>query len=194
VDYHSDIVVNGAERWPTRITPAHFQQVTGETRADALDYYCNTRVFYSFRGVPVKLDVIWNYEAPAGTGDTHYAVYRGNRSRVEVRQDKDENYRPEVYVVPEHDAVMPALKKRVAALVKQYPGLAVHDRGKEALVYIPDEFRVGHEAHFAQVANQFLKFLQNPRSLPAWEKPNMLAKYYVTTKGVAMSRSPGMRA
>jgi hypothetical protein len=54
-------------------------------------------------------------------------------------------------------------------------------------VRIPDRFRVGHEAHFAQVAQQFLAYLPIPRAVPAWEEANMLAKYRVTTWGVAMS-------
>jgi hypothetical protein len=54
-------------------------------------------------------------------------------------------------------------------------------------VTIPDRYRIGHEAHFAQVTNQFLMYLHNPSSLPRWEKANMLAKYCVTTKGVLLA-------
>jgi hypothetical protein len=43
---------------------------------------------------------------------------------------------------------------------------------------------VGHEAHFAQVVKEFLQYLQSPQSMPSWERPNMLAKYFVTTSGV----------
>jgi hypothetical protein len=57
-------------------------------------------------------------------------------------------------------------------------------------VTIPDLYRVGHEAHFAQVTNRFFEYLKQPETLPAWEKPNMLAKYYVSTKGVELSRVP----
>ena len=53
---------------------------------------------------------------------------------------------------------------------------------------IPGPYRVGHEAHFAQVTNQFFEYLKHPEQLPAWENPNMLAKYFVTTKGVELSR------
>ena len=55
-------------------------------------------------------------------------------------------------------------------------------------VTIPDQFREGHEAHFAQVTRQFLRYLQKEEPVPAWEKANMLAKYYVTTQGVALAR------
>src|SRR5207244_3666990 len=66
VDWRSEIKVREARRWPTAISPRQFQDVTGETRADKLDCYCNTHVSYTIRGVPVKMDVLWNYETPAG--------------------------------------------------------------------------------------------------------------------------------
>ena len=54
------------------------------------------------------------------------------------------------------------------------------------LLEIPQQFRVGHEAHFAQVANRFSKYVAAPESIPSWETPGMLAKYYVSTKGTEM--------
>ena len=83
--------------------------------------------------------------------------------------------------------VFAALKQRVEALQKDYPGVALEEQGKDFHVTIPDNYRVGHEAHFAQVTSQFFKYLKNPKLLPAWEKPNMLAKYYVSTKGVEIA-------
>ena len=70
----------------------------------------------------------------------------------------------------------------VAALQAEYPGVDVAAQGKELHIRIPDKYRVGHEAHFAQVTGKFLGYLKNPASLPAWERPNMLTKYYVTTR------------
>ncbi|HWB83848.1 MAG TPA: putative oxidoreductase C-terminal domain-containing protein [Bryobacteraceae bacterium] len=197
IDYRRDIRLHSAARWPTVMTPAQFRQVTGEPRypaylepwirADSLEYFCNTRVSYELRGVHVKLDVLWNWEAPSGGGDTHYAVYRGTGARLEVRQGQAEAWRPELYVVPQAD-VATALEKRIAALQDRFPGIGLRLSGKEYLITIPDSYRVGHEAHFAQVTNQFLKYLQDPGQMPAWEKPNMLAKYYVSTQGVAMAK------
>jgi hypothetical protein len=34
---------------------------------------------------------------------------------------------------------------------------------------------------------QFLRFVRNRRELPVWERPNMLAKYFVTTMGTELS-------
>jgi len=182
-----EIALVEASRWPTTMDAAQFKQVTGEAGA-GLDYYCNTRVSYTLRGVHVKLDVLWNWEAPAGTGDTHLAVYRGSKARVEVRQAAAEKYRPELYVAAGDTGVRKALQARVAALQSRYPGVALEDRGGEVLVTIPDVYRVGHEAHFAQVTNRFFEYLEDPARFPAWENPNMLAKYEVSTKGVELSR------
>jgi predicted dehydrogenase len=180
IDYRSDIRIFSAARWPITMTAADFRQVTG-VPGEGLDYYCNTSVVYALRGVHTKLDVLWRWEAPEGTGDTHLAVYRGTKSRVEVRQGKAQNYRSELYVVPEDSGVVHALRSKLSALAKQYPGLGMEEQGAELRVTIPDLYRVGHEAHFAQVTNQFFAYLKQPETLPAWEKPNMLAKYYVST-------------
>jgi predicted dehydrogenase len=185
IDYRGDIQMLSASRWPTRMDAAQFQQVTGQP-GPGLDYYCNTRVSYALRGIHTKLDVLWNWEAPAGAGDTHYAVYRGSRARIEVRQGKEENYRPELYVVTDDRG---AVEKKVAALRAQYPGIGTEDRGKEIRVTIPDHYRNGHEAHFAQVTNQFFAYLKGAEPFPAWENPNMLAKYYVSTKGTELSHA-----
>jgi hypothetical protein len=54
-------------------------------------------------------------------------------------------------------------------------------------VVIPDTYRVGHEAHFGEVTRHFLEYLSEG-TLPAWEVPNMLAKYYTTTQAWKMAR------
>jgi predicted dehydrogenase len=210
IDYRSDVHVLAAQRWPTWIPETDFQRVTGEAHFPdslkaavkhnpsapagspaALEYYCNTLVSYTLKGVHTKLNVIWDWEAPAGA-DTHFAFYRGTRSRVEIRQTRADKYRPELYVVPasagDEATLLAAVRAKVANLQHDYPGVAVEDRGTELHVSIPDAFRVGHEAHFAQVTTRFLSYLQDRKALPAWERPNMAAKYFVTTQGTELSR------
>jgi predicted dehydrogenase len=200
-DYRSEILIAGAQRWPTVIPEADFRRVTGEPRfpdslaasvkGGKLEYYCNTLVSYTLRGIHTKLNVIWDWEAPAGGGDTHFAYYRGTRSRVEVRQTRADKFRPELYVIPAADAkpqVLAGVQARMKALQKEYPGVGVEERGAEIHVTIPDKYRVGHEAHFAEVTANFLKYLRDRSTLPAWERPHMLAKYYVTTVGTEFSR------
>src|SRR5262249_9003246 len=202
IHFRQEIQVLSAKRWPTNLTKAHFQQVTGVAefpdflspciQQDRLAYYCNTLVSYTVRNVHTKFSVLWDLEALPGSGDTHLAVFRGSRSRVEVRQTKAENFKPEVHVVPNRDGdragVLAALQAKVPALQARFPGIQIQPLADEWRVSIPDAYRVGHEAHFAQVTKQFLSYLEEPNSLPAWEKPNMLAKYFVTTQGVHKSR------
>jgi predicted dehydrogenase len=203
LDYRKDIRVISARRWPTLLTQAEFQKVTNQdafpdflaprVKNGRLEYFCNGEVSYAARGIHVRVKVVWNYQPPEGGGDTHYAVFRGTRARLEVRQGKEQNFRPELYVIPndasERAAVAVALQQKVAALESKYPGIGVETGGAELRVTIPDKYHVGHEAHFAQVTAQFLEYLKNPAALPAWEKRNMLVKYFITTRGVDLSHA-----
>src|SRR5262249_19000974 len=73
VDYRQDIEIHGAERRPTTLTRGQFQHVTGEAdfpeylrpniQLGRLDYYCNTLVSFSVRGVHTKLNILWNLQA-----------------------------------------------------------------------------------------------------------------------------------
>lgn len=202
LDWRNDLVLLEGKRWPEAVSREQFRRVTGAedfpdklrswVQADGLSYYCNNQVIYRLRGVHVRLDVLWRYEAPPGTGDTHYAVFRGSRSRVEVRQGAPEKFRPELYVIPNRRedaaAVRAALERRAAHWQARYPGVALREHDAGYRIAIPDALRVGHEAHFGEVVEQFLLYLKEPQRLPAWEAPNMLAKYAVTTQGVALAR------
>jgi predicted dehydrogenase len=202
IDYHKDVNVLAGRRWATVINKSDFSRVTGESTFPSylapsidqagLNLYCNGEIGYTLRGIHAKLKIVWNYEAPPGTGDTHLAAFKGTRSTVEVRQGKDENYRTEVYVVPATAStktdVIESLERKITSLQTRYPGIAVEDLGSRVHIVIPDKYRVGHEEHFGQVAERFLEYFRNHRSLPSWEKPNMVAKYYVTTRAVEMSR------
>ncbi len=198
-----------AQRWPTWIPEADFKRVTnapafppslaGSVKEGRLEYYCNTLVSYAIKGVHTTLNIIWDWEAPAGGGDTHFAYYRGTKARVEIRQTKADKYLPELYVIPAsaeaRAAVLAAATAKVASLATQFPGIGIEDRGAEIRVIVPAALRVGHEAHFAQVTANFLDYLGKRGHLPAWERPNMLAKYYVSTAGAELSRkSPPQEA
>jgi predicted dehydrogenase len=207
VDYRSEIKVLAAQRWPTVIPESEFARVTGGQRFGpaltpslkngALEYFANTLVSYAVRGVHAKLNVIWDWEAPPGGGDTHFAFYRGTRARIEVRQTAADRYLPELYVVPAspalHTEVLAATRAAIRSLAATHAGIGVEERGAEIHITVPAALRDGHEAHFAQVAANFLRYVRDRRALPAWERPNMLAKYYVTTLGTELSRQSSSR-
>jgi predicted dehydrogenase len=197
----SDVQLLDAQRWPTRISESEFRSVThapgfppdlaGSIVDGQFDYYCNTLVAYTLRGVHTTLNIAWDWEPLDALGDTHFAYYRGTKSRIEVRQTRGDGFRPELYVIPKEAAekghVLSAVRARVASLQTEYPGIGVADRGGEIHVTIPDALRVGHEAHFAQVAATFLDYVSDRSRLPSCERPNMIAKYFVTTRGTALS-------
>jgi predicted dehydrogenase len=202
INYRQDIHVQGAKRWATPITAAQFKQVAGAAtfpaefaayvHGDQFDYYCNNQVDYKIRGAQVQLKVLWKWESPAGV-DFHHAIYRGTNASVEVDQKVQDNYRPELLVTPNgaehHAAVAAAVRARIDRLQGTYPGVGVESAGDALHITIPDRYRVGHEAHFSQVVEEFLMYMQSPKSLPAWERPNMLSKYFVTTTGVQMGQT-----
>jgi predicted dehydrogenase len=189
LDYRTDIEMLAARRWPTMLNPQQWNQVTAgaSPRTEDFPYYGNNFVSYSLRGVHIHMNVRWDLE---GISDTYVARFRGTKSNIELRQGEPEKFRPELYIVPHTPDVRTALQAKIAQLQSQFAGLGVEDLSTEFRLTIPDRFRVGHEAHFGEVTRQFFAYLRNPQSLPAWEKPNMLAKYYVSTKGVEMAAKP----
>ena len=78
-----------------------------------------------------------------------------------------------------------ALEKAVAAIQAEYPGVELKQEENLWHVLIPDKYRIGHEAHFAQVMDRYLKYLIG--KLPAWEETNMITKYYITTKALELA-------
>ena len=199
LDHRKDIEVMSAKRWPTVLNLDQFKRVTNLTTfpdslrpvGERIEVMANGLVSYRLRGILAKINVVWNYEAPQG-GDTHLAVFRGSKSNIEVRQGINEKFRPEVYVVPRdagaRTAIRAALDRRIGSLAAKYPGVGIEDRNSEFVLTIPDKYRTGHEAHFGEVTSNFLEYLKDRGKLPAWEGPNMLAKYYTTTKAVELSR------
>lgn len=200
IDYRTDVVLINARRWPTVMTLDQFTQVTGVPafpdylqewiRDGRLSYFCNSQLTYALRGVYIRLDVRWDY-ASDEHGDTHYAVYRGEKSRIEVRQGIEENWRPEVYVIPNDPSlrgeVFQAAQEHFEAVQDIWPGITVEEHGGYVKIDIPDRYRIGHEHHFSQVTERFLGYLTDPTSIPGWEKTNMKAKYYITSNGVDLS-------
>ncbi|MEZ4992893.1 MAG: putative oxidoreductase C-terminal domain-containing protein [Saprospiraceae bacterium] len=202
LDYKEDIEVISARRWSTELTPSQFTRVTGlEAYPDylqkdiikdsILNVFSNGEIIFKVNGVHAKVSVIWNYEAPEGAKDTHYSIMRGTTANLVIRQGAEQNYLPTLYVEPVGETpanfestLTQALKQQLA---EKHPGLDLKASENGWEVIIPEEYKVGHEAHFTQVMKKFLEYLEKG-GLPEWEVPNMIAKYYVTTEGYKLSR------
>jgi len=202
IDYKQDIELVNARRWTTDLSQDQFKKVTGlseypeyldnDLDEGTLKVYSNGDIVYKIKDVYAKVSVIWKYQAPEGTGDTHYSIMRGSGCDLIIRQGEEEGYKPILYVASKGDtaAFSNALRKVVETdLQKKYPGITLDKiSDSEWRVNIPDEYKVGHEAHFSQVTERFLEYLENG-NMPTWEVPNMLAKYYVTTEALKLAKA-----
>jgi len=201
LDYQKDIRMVSARRWATPITLEEFSRSTGENsfpdylkpavdNQGVLQVYANGEMVYRIKGVYAKVSVIWRYQAPEGGGDTHFSIMRGTRSTLVIRQGKEQQYQPELYVEPagaSGGSFQQTLQQAIDGLAATYPGLAVEPAAGGWHVIIPAKYRVGHEAHFAQVTQDYLQYLVDGK-MPDWEVPNMLAKYYTTTTALKMAK------
>ncbi len=79
------------------------------------------------------------------------------------------------------------LSKAVADLQKDFAGISLKKNAKGWEVIIPEKYKEGHEAHFGRVTEKYLEFLKVGK-LPAWEVPNMISKYYTTTKALEIAK------
>jgi len=203
LDYRKDIKMLSARHWPTVMSKEQFKASTGldkfpeylrkDIKNDSLYEYQNGEINYQLKGIHAKLTILWNFEAPAGTGDVHYSRMSGSKADLVILQDKAQHYKPELYIYSGKEADAPnyekALERNFQALQSKYPGIELEktDDPKGWHVLIPESYRVGHEAHFGQVTQNFLRYLVDGK-LPDWEVPNMIAKYFVTTQALKMAK------
>jgi predicted dehydrogenase len=202
IDYHTDIDMISATRWPTPVTQSQFESITRVSEFPdylndyiendtVLQVYANGEMNYSLNGVHSRVIVKWGYRAPEGAGDTHYSLTRGSNANLVIRQGAEQNFRPVLYIEPASHINLNdyenVLRTEFARVQENYPGVELKSREGIWEVVIPDKYKAGHEAHFAQVTEKYLRFLTDGR-LPEWEVPNMISKYYTTTRALEMAK------
>jgi predicted dehydrogenase len=203
INYETDIEMVDANHWPTLVKKEEFEKVTRLpeipdylqdkiNKDGVLEIFCNGDMTYKLKGVFAKVSVIWNYQAPEGTGDTHFSIMRGTKANAIIRQGKEQSYKPELYIETPKGGnartLAAALETEFPKLVQKYPGIELKKEGKIWHVVIPKKYHDGHEAHFGQVAEKYLQYLIDGK-LPDWEVPNMIAKYYTNVQALEMALS-----
>jgi len=199
IDYKKDLQFNSARRWATDMTASQFRAITKlnsfpdylnkDVVSDSiLKVYSNGEINYKLRGIHAKVSVVWAYQAPEGTGDTHYSIMRGTRSNLVIRQGKEQNFKPALYIEPVSNNTISddVLKGAFTSVQTKYPGLELKKTTAGWEVIIPENYKEGHEAHFARVTEKFLQYVRQGK-LPSWEVPNMIAKYYTTTAALELA-------
>jgi predicted dehydrogenase len=194
----TEVQVYASKIWPTRLSLEDFQRATQKPKftnelqkylvGDKLEVMSNGEFSYSLRGKHAKVSVIWNFQAPKGTGDTHFSLMRGTKANLIIRQGEAEGFKPVLYVKLLGSSPEDLEKALTKTLATRYPGLDLQLQSTgEYKVLIPSQYHTGHEAHFAEVTARYLDYLQNG-ALPVWEVPNMLTKYYTTTQALRLAR------
>ncbi len=200
IDYTKDIELTSAKRWATEMTRSEFAAITKQetfpdylkgaiVRDSILSVFCNGEINYKIRDVHAKVSVIWAYKAPDGTADTHYSIMRGTKANLIIRQGAEQQYKPTLYIEPvtADSGYEKVLADQMKSVQTKYPGVEIKKIDKGWEVIIPEHYKEGHEAHFTRVTDKFLEYLKN-KDMPAWEVPNMLAKYYTTTQALELAR------
>jgi len=198
IDYTKDIQIDSATHWTTDLSLEQFRTLTKidsfpaylrkDISADTMiKIFSNGEINYAIRGVHAKIRALWKYKSPENTGDLYYAMMRGTKANLIIRQGPEEKYQPALYVEP-----IPSLKSIDIAgyfksIQEKFPGVQLQATKNGWKVIIPDKYKEGHEEHFARVTKNFLQYLKR-KNMPAWEVPNMLAKYYVTTGALELIR------
>ncbi len=199
IDYTKDIEITGAKRSPTEMTLSQFKAITklnefpeylnkDVVNDSVLRVYGNGEINYKLRGTHAKVSVLWNYKAPEGAGDTHFSIMRGTKSNLVIKQGAEQNYVTALYIQPvgSNPNFEKELMEQFKKVESKYPGVSLQPVAQGWEVIIPQQYREGHEAHFSRVAAKFLEYLRD-RNMPAWEVPNMIAKYYTTTKALEVA-------
>jgi len=196
----SDVDMIEARRWPTVLTKEEFSGVTGigdfpaflqkDLKDGKLNVFANGEFVYRLKGIYAKVSVEWNYQAPPGAGDTHYSVMRGTQCDIIIKQGADEKYVPTLYIENvkgiQMDLFIGKLKDLLGKL--PYENLVVEAVNPKSIkINIPDRYRVGHEAHFGQVTEKFLEYMEAGK-LPDWEVQGMITKYYTTTSALRTAK------
>jgi predicted dehydrogenase len=194
-----DVEIVSGKRWTTDLTPVMFKKITGldqfpdYLQKDVVDgtlrVYCNGEIVFKLKGIYAKTSVCWNFEAPEGAGDTHYSIMRGTKCNLVIRQGARQGYKPTLFVEAVDGSDPASLEADLTEAVNKdlqspFPGITIRKQTEGVwLVEIPDNYKVGHEAHFTQVTEEFLEYLKGD-DLPDWEYPNSIIKYYITTEGL----------
>jgi len=196
LDYEKDIKMLRAKHWATVLTPSQFYSVTKQNtypgflqtvvKDSLLSVYSNGEMNYTIKDIHVKVSVVWNYKAANGAGDTYYSMLKGTKANLIIRQSKEQQYKPTLYIEPVdknlknwNEAVQAGLNE----ISKKNPGINLKRSNNGWEVVIPEKYKIGHEQHFSRVVKNYIQYLKEGR-MPQWEISGMLTKYYTTIQAL----------
>lgn len=201
LDYKKDVKVTDASHWATPVTLEQFRR---STKAEQFPHYltkyvkdsvlyvnANGTISYQVKGVNVGIKVVWDYQAPEGTGDTHKTIINGSKAILLVLQGKEQDYKSRLYIKKGTETTESDFRKNIERAINDlkniYPVSLKEAYDGMLEIEISPSMDDGHEAHFSKVAEKYFNFLIT-REMPDWEVPNMLVKYYITTTALELAK------
>src|SRR6185295_4439169 len=142
LDYTKDIAITAAKRWPTNMTLTQFKTITKLNEVPAfiekdksndslLKVWSNGEINYTIKGVHAKANVVWSYQTESGS-DTHYSIMRGTKANLVIRQGKDENFKPVLYIEPikNDTAFQRIVEDNFKKISAKFPGVELYKIAK----------------------------------------------------------------
>lgn len=188
-------------RWPLPVRKVSFLEITGlsnvpNSLSHAIDgeyllYSGNNATTFTILGVPVRVTTRWELERPGG--DWHEITARGHRSTIAATQDPCGVRTIALRPTQPNDLVDlgSAVRDWCRRSQFRFPGVDSTIGEDSIRVVIPAAIRRDHESLFATVLDEYIRHFQDPSGIPAWEWPNRLVLYSITTRAVDLARRSG---
>lgn len=184
-----------ARGWSTRVPIDVFARITGSTGmppelrgavdGDALRVFCNAELTYQLRGVNARAATRWAVSSPPGGGDTSRLVLRGRAAEIRVELSAETGFRRRVTIEARREAADTARHLARVLGGGEWPGVTVRSVGAATHeIDVPPAVDVGHEAHFAEILDELLGWIDTGHK-PAALAARTLAKYTLLAEAAA---------
>jgi predicted dehydrogenase len=193
--YARDVELLAARQWSTEVPRAVFAEITGlpdfparlsdRVSRGVLRLLCNASIDFRLRGVPVRVESVWELSPPEGGGDTHHACLRGTLSDLTIEQSAKTRFLPELFVRLREHVPGGALQEALASLQFGFPGAGARTENGRVRIVIPAALRTTHEQHFARVLERFLGCVDAGELAPA---SDLVSRYTLLARACELAR------
>jgi predicted dehydrogenase len=199
IQHISDAECLDASGWASPVSEEQFHAITGLTKAPEIFrtdgkimFESNGLMAFTVKGVHIRTNCQWDFDSERKAGDIHDFVARGSRSMVTLTCPPKPSESPwELLVIPNRSADKPlislALQQALSRWRPHHPGLYLREHPSSIEVVIPNSETSDSVSNFEQILIGFVNAFRNPRSIPAWEGSNRLARYYLTTRATEIA-------
>ncbi len=186
-----------ARGWSTRVPVDVFTRISGAAGVppalrgavdgNALRVFCNAELSYRLRGVTARAATRWEVSSPPGGGDTSRLILRGRAAEIRVEQSAETGFRRRVVVEARGDAAETARHLERVLTGGEWPAVQARAVGQASLeIDVPAALDVGHEAHFAELLDELLGWIDTGHR-PAALATRTLAKYTLLAEAADMT-------